>query len=212
MFTGIVQMVGKITHREIQAKQGILKIMPSQKLEDPILGESIAINGVCLTLTNVGSQGELTFDALAQTLRVTNLGELNIGSAVNMERAVRPIDRLGGHFVQGHVDTTGKILGLEKKDDDVVVTVELPEKLKNLIIPTGSITLDGISLTVVKVTSSTFTVHLIPTTLSDTALTHRKIGDALNLEGDIIGKYIQHMLGKAPNSNVTLDMLFKAGF
>lgn len=211
MFTGIIQKKGHLVSRSLQGKQGVLVIRPDTPFENPTLGESIAVNGVCLTLSEI-RQEQLVFDTLAQTLSKTNLGILPIGAMLNLERAIALSERFGGHFVQGHVDAAATIHAIGKTEDDFVITLALPDAIQGIIIPTGSVTLDGISLTVTEVTADTFSVHIIPTTLRDTALATKKAGDTVNIEGDILGKYIFHLTRSKTKSDVTMETLFKAGF
>lgn len=215
MFTGLVQSLGTLKGRQNSGGAGKLRIHPEQPLESPLRGESVAVNGACLTLEGTESDGTLVFHALAETFSRTNLGLLPIGAKVNLERALRPIDRLGGHFVTGHIDTTARLLSLVRQGDDVVLTLETPAELLPYLVPKGSIAIDGISLTLVNVSETAFTVHLIPTTLKDTALSERRVGSVLNLEGDLLAKYVVRQLEGSPSvvkSALTLDTLLNAGW
>lgn len=216
MFTGIVQQIGTIRGRSLDtARGGTLHIATTTPFENPVKGESIAVNGVCLTLESVENDGSFHAFTLAETLRKTNLGTLESGAKVNLERALRPIDRLGGHFVSGHVDCTAKLISLTRAADDMILTVEAPETLRPYLVEKGSIAIDGVSLTIVKVTAEHFTVHLIPTTLDDTALPTRRTGGLVNLEADMIGKYVWHQLNLAKQSDkppLTIESFLKAGW
>jgi riboflavin synthase len=156
-------------------------------------GDSIAVNGVCLTVVDIGA-GSFTADVMKETLARSSLGRLTVGSPVNLERAVRVQDRLGGHLVQGHVDGTGEIVSVEPGAHWTVVTVSMPPELGRYVVEKGSITVDGISLTVSAVDHTEFQVSLIPTTLERTTLGRKAVGDAVNLEVDITAKYVEKLL------------------
>lgn len=209
MFTGIVEMRGTL-----QARRGHqLLIRTAKPLPDPVYGESIAVNGCCLTLESWNGT-ELTFHVLAETLDRTNLGALKIGASVNLERALKVSDRLGGHLVSGHIDAVGKVLARHIARD-VELTVAFPEELAKFIVWKGSIAIDGVSLTVARLEGNTFTVCLIPVTLAETALEEREPGMPVNLETDLAGKYIVRQLELAEagrKSNITMDTLQEAGF
>ena len=212
MFTGLVQGKGRIISRTGNK----LTIQPDFILEEPVYGESIAVNGCCLTLESA-SGGKLTFHTMEETLLRTNLGMLPIGSAVNMERALRLGDRLGGHIVQGHVDTAAKVLECRKSaDGDFIFAVALDPDFANLVVEKGGIAIDGVSLTVVEAASDFFSVRLIPVTLNDTALLERKAGAMVNLEFDVVGRYILRMMdlqkSSPKSSGVTMETLLEAGF
>lgn len=215
MFTGLVQEKGILAARSMNGDAGKLVIRLNQALSNPELGESIAINGVCLTLEKV-SGTELMFHVMAETFHKTNLGQLPTGTVVNVERALRLGDRLGGHFVSGHVDGTGRILSFEKAGADTVLRVELPESVQPYVVPKGSIAIDGISLTIASLSGSEFTVRIIPTTWDETDLAFKKAGDLLNLEADMLGKQVRYqleaMLAAKGKKELTMDDLIKAGF
>ena len=209
MFTGIVEMRGQILARRGHQ----LLIRSAKPLTDPVYGESIAVNGCCLTLEECRGT-ELVFHVLAETLDRTNLGQLKNGASVNLERALKVTDRLGGHLVSGHIDAVGKVLS-RKVDKDVELTVSFPEELAKYIVWKGSIAIDGVSLTVAKLEKSALTVCLIPVTLAETALEEREPGDPINLETDMAGKYIVRQLELAEagkSSNITMATLAEAGF
>ena len=194
MFTGIIEATGKVL--EIAPASDQVRI----KLELPFaaeleLGESVAVNGCCLTVAEF-DEASACFDLLTQTLEVTSLGDLSVGAVVNLERAMGTGDRFGGHFVQGHVDTTGTILDLSKVGQDHRYEVEVPERILKLCLEKGSITLDGISLTSAELTEKSVVCWITPHTFEVTNLQHKQIGDRVNLEGDLFAKYIDQMLEK----------------
>ena len=209
MFTGIVEMRGRLL-----ARRGHQLLIRTEKpLTDPVYGESIAVNGCCLTLEECRGT-ELKFHVLAETLARTNLGHLPDGASVNLERALKVTDRLGGHLVSGHIDAVGKVLS-KRLVHDVELTVSFPEELAKYIVWKGSIALDGVSLTVAKLEKNALTVCLIPVTLAETALEEREPGCLINLETDMAGKYIVRQLELAEEnkgSSITMDTLSEAGF
>lgn len=194
MFTGIVEELGTVAGIEDQGDAVRLTISATTVLSDAELGASIAVNGCCLTVATLGS-GEWTADVMLETLKRTSLHAVSVGDQVNLERAVTPATRLGGHIVQGHVDGVGRIVSREPSEHWEVVTISLPEELVRYVVEKGSIAVDGISLTVVSVTDDSFTVSLIPETLARTSLGFRAVGDEVNLETDIIAKHVEKLLG-----------------
>ncbi|MGN6781662.1 MAG: riboflavin synthase [Marmoricola sp.] len=193
MFTGIVEELGTVDGVEEQADAVRLTVRGSLVTTDARLGDSIAVNGCCLTVAE--RDGEtFTADVMRETLDKTSLGALVPGDRVNLERAVTPATRLGGHIVQGHVDATGTVSRRTPSDNWTVVEVALPTALTRYLVPKGSITVDGISLTVVEVGSDSFTVSLIPETLARTTLGHKQPGAVVNLEVDVIAKYVEKMV------------------
>ena len=212
MFTGLVQGMGKIVSRSSNK----LVIQPDQPLSDPVYGESIAVNGCCLTLEN-SAGGVLTFHTMEETLRRTNLGMLVSGSTVNLERALRLGDRLGGHIVQGHIDCVGEVLECRRMPDgDFKLAISFDPQFAPLAVVKGGIAIDGVSLTVVEAAADMLSVRLIPVTLQDTALYSRQPGAKVNLEFDVVGRYILRMmeLEKTPakSGGVTMETLLEAGF
>jgi len=193
VFTGIVEERGEVVSVLVQGDSARMTIRAGLALEDAKLGDSIAVNGVCLTVAELDA-GSFTADVMAETLARTSLGAAGIGSPVNLERAMPAHGRLGGHLVQGHVDGTGEILAITPAEHWTVVQVSLPKQLARYVAEKGSITVDGVSLTVVSVDDHSFTVSLIPTTLRETTLGERKPGDAVNLEIDVIAKYVERLL------------------
>ena len=203
MFTGIVEELGTLVVREDGADSAVLRIRARKALEDVALGDSIAVNGVCLTVTGVQPDDDgsavWSTDVMAETLRRSSLGALAAGDPVNLERAVPPHGRLGGHLVQGHVDGVGTVLSRSPSEHWEVVRIGLPVDLARYVVEKGSIAVDGVSLTVSAVSdvddaAPWFEVSLIPTTLRETTMGRRAPGDPVNLEVDVIGKYVERLL------------------
>jgi len=217
LVTGIVEEVGEIRGIKKGEKSSILSIKANKVIEDVKLGHSICTNGVCLTVTNI--YGNI-FDAdvMAETLRRSNLGELKVGSKVNLERALSAKGRFGGHIVSGHIDGVGKIVSLEKEDNAIWVTIEAKENILQYIVEKGSIAIDGISLTVAYVDDKVFKVSVIPHTGKETILLSKTSEDTVNLECDVIGKYVEKLLtfqsGKKveKKDSINEDFLKENGF
>lgn len=193
MFTGIVEELGTVAAIEDQGDAVRLSIRAERVLEDVELGDSIAVNGCCLTVTQV-ADGVWTADVMRQTLDATSLGALPVGARVNLERAATLSTRMGGHLVQGHVDAVGEILSRTPSEHWEVVTVSLPSTLAPYLVDQGSITVDGVSLTVVEAGEDQFTVSLIPETLTRTTLGSRVPGESVNLEVDVIAKHVAKLV------------------
>ena len=193
MFTGIVEELGSVVALEPQGDAVRLRIRGLVVTSDAVHGASIAVNGVCLTVVEHGD-GEFTADVMQETLDRSSLGALVSGSPVNLERPVTLEARLGGHLVQGHVDGTGTILERVPSEHWEIVRVSLPDDLGRYVVEKGSITVDGVSLTVVEAARDSFTVSLIPTTLGLTTLGSKSVGDPVNLEVDVVAKYVERML------------------
>jgi riboflavin synthase len=193
MFTGIVEELGEVVEVERLTDAARLRIRGPGTSEGTRHGDSIAVNGVCLTVVSCAG-GEFTADVMAETLKRSSLGALGVGARVNLERSVPLGGRLGGHLVQGHIDGTGTILERVPGPGWVVVRISLPAELARYVVEKGSITVDGISLTVVEITHDSFTVGLIPTTLELTTLGCKLQGDVVNLEVDILAKYVERLL------------------
>ena len=193
MFTGIIEEVGQIVSVKRGQVSSRLKVKGSKIFEDIHLGDSIAVNGVCLTATTIDGD---TFEAdvMAETVRRTNLGDTKIGEKVNLERAMAADGRFGGHIVAGHIDGTGMIEELRKEENAVWVKIRTTPEILELIVEKGSICIDGISLTVAEVSEKSFQVSVIPHTGEETTLLKKKAGDRVNLENDIVGKYIKKFL------------------
>jgi riboflavin synthase len=193
VFTGIVEELGTVVATDELADSVRLRIHGALVTSDAVHGASIAVNGVCLTVVDHGDD-EFTADVMRETLVRSSLGALEVGSRVNLERPVTLESRLGGHLVQGHVDGTGTILDRTPSEHWEVVRVSLPDDLGRYVVEKGSITVDGVSLTVVEAERDSFTVSLIPTTLGLTTLGLKAVGDPVNLEVDVVAKYVERML------------------
>jgi riboflavin synthase len=191
MFTGIVAELGEVVGIEHFADAARMTIRGS--VEDAALGDSISVNGVCLTVTEI-MDGTFTADVMRETLDRSGLGELKPGAPVNLELSVRLNDRLGGHLVQGHVDATGTVLSREPSEHWDVVRISLPEQISRYVVEKGSIAVDGVSLTVSALGDDWFEVSLIPETLKRTTLGHRPPGETVNLEVDVIAKYVERLV------------------
>jgi riboflavin synthase len=193
MFTGIVEELGTVVALEDQGDAVRLTVNGPLVTSDAGEGDSIAVNGCCLTVVT-REDGSFTADVMRETLAKTSLGAFEPGTKVNLERAVTPTTRLGGHMVQGHVDGTGTVVSRTPSEHWEVVEISLPDELERYLVPKGSITVDGISLTVVDVNPDSFTVSLIPETLARTTLGFKQTGDVVNLEVDVIAKYVEKMV------------------
>lgn len=221
MFTGIIEEVGSVASIRKGAHSCVLTMNASRVLEDVHLGDSIATNGVCLTVTSFTNHS-FSADVMHETLNRSSLGSLHIGSPVNLERAMLAGGRFGGHIVSGHIDGVGTISSIKEDDNAVWYTVEAPSNILRYIIEKGSITLDGISLTVAKVTNSNFSVSIIPHTRAQTNLASKKVGDVLNLENDLVGKYVERLMlqpiaasqeqPEQKSSGITKEFLSHYGF
>jgi riboflavin synthase len=215
VFTGLVEEIGKIESIIKSEKSAKIIIKANKVLKEIMLGDSIATNGVCLTVTSFES-GKFTVDVMAETIRRSNLKGLSPGDEVNLERALRLGDRLGGHIVSGHIDGTGIIMSYEKEDNAIWVSISASPEILKYIVQKGSIAIDGVSLTVAYVDESIFKVSIIPHTKEMTTLLRKKVGDEVNLECDMIGKYIEKLLGskeQAPvKKGIDFDFLSANGF
>lgn len=188
MFTGIIKSVGRVA--KIKALDGGKELSISTELASKLdVDQSISVNGVCHTVTECNGE-QFTVQSVEETLRKTNIGGLSEGDPVNLERSLRPDQLLDGHMVQGHVDATGVIVDIEKEGTDYLFTIEYPEKDTSLIVGRGSVSVDGISLTVAQEEDNTFQVAIIPYTYNNTNLGNKEVGDSVNLEYDILGKYV----------------------
>ena len=217
MFTGIIEETGKIVSVNKGAKSSILKIMGNNIFSDLKIGDSVAVNGVCLTARKI--EGNIfAADVMSESLSRSSLGELITGDKVNLERAMSSDGRFGGHIVSGHIDGTGRILSIKEDDNAVWYKIKAAGKLMKYIVEKGSITIDGISLTVVSLDKESFMVSVIPHTRSFTTLGEKKVGDIVNLENDIIGKYVEKFFkmedkeNKGQDKDLTMDFLLKSGF
>lgn len=217
MFTGIIEEVGVLQEFNIGNGFGVMVIKCNDILDDTKIGDSIATNGVCLTVK------EKTFysfkaEVMGETLAKSNLGSLKVGDKLNLERALRLSDRLGGHIVSGHIDGVGKIVSVKEESDGTWFTISAPKDVLKYVIYKGSIGIDGISLTVAYVDEEVFKVSVIPHTLDNTILPHKKVNSAVNLECDLVGKYIEKLVGgrnassETDTSTITMDFLKNNGF
>ena len=215
MFTGIVEEIGTIRSIRRGAHSSALTIGADVVLGDLKVGDSVAVNGVCLTATAL-LDGAFTADVMHETLDRSSLGALTPGSHVNLERAMAADGRFGGHIVSGHIDGTGTILSLRRDDNAVWYTVSASPSLLRYIVEKGSITIDGISLTVARVETDRFSISAIPHTVAVTILSEKRPGDTVNLETDIIGKYVEKLLrpqeASQPQSKLTWEFLAENGF
>jgi riboflavin synthase len=193
MFTGIIETVGRVVAIDAQSEKTRLAIDAPAVTDGLPIGASVAVNGTCLTVVAV-NDGQILFEAVRETLDRSSLGDLRAGSRVNLERAMRADGRLDGHIVQGHVDGTGRVRAIECQGDDVRFAVGCDPEFAALLVPKGSIAIDGVSLTLVQVEDAGFDVALIPHTRVATNLADRKPGDRVNLEADVLGKYVQKYL------------------
>lgn len=216
MFTGIVEEVGAIKNIKRGQHSAVLTIQAKTVLEETRIGDSIAVNGICLTVTRLFPDG-FSADVMHETLNRSSLAGLAAGSVVNLERAMPANGRFGGHIVAGHVDGVGHVANIHRDDTAVWYTVHAGPEILRYVVEKGSITIDGISLTVAALDSDSFQVSIIPHTGSETILLGKKAGDVVNLENDIIGKYVQRLLTnpapeEAPESKVTWEFLAENGF
>lgn len=214
IFTGIIEETGTINRIDRGINSSRINIKARTVLEGTKIGDSIAINGVCLTVTSLGNS-HFTADIMAETLAKTNLGQLSGGQPVNLERAVRLGDRMGGHLVQGHVDGIGFIAEQKKMDIATILRIKAEQDLLAYVVKKGSIAIDGISLTVVDVLIDSFTISLIPHTSANTTLGYKKPGDSVNLETDIIGRYVERLIRKSTDqqkNGMNLGFLAENGF
>ena len=217
MFTGIVEEIGIV--KSVQSK--VITIEANKIFDDLHLGDSVAVNGTCLTVSSFDNK-IFNADVTQETLNRTNLGSLKNGSRVNLERAMTLSGRFGGHIVSGHIDGVGSIKSMKKDDNAIILTIEVPRQLMEYIVEKGSVAVDGISLTVASLTDNTFSIAVIPHTLKETVLYYKKEGDKVNIENDVIGKYVERLLtfkeddkensNDSKKSNITMEFLLKNGF
>ena len=216
VFTGIIEEVGVVKSIRMGAQSAVITIQAEKVMEDIHVGDSIATNGVCLTVTSF-DKNSYSVDVMHETLRRTNLGTLKSGSRVNLERAMAADGRFGGHIVAGHVDDPGTITSMEKDDNAIWITIRTTPAVLKYIVEKGSIAIDGISLTVARVDDKSFAVSVIPHTGANTTLLEKKPGDTVNLETDMVGKYVEKLLRyeeseEKPQSGITMDFLKIHGF
>ena len=211
MFTGIIEEIGTVRRIEHGAKGARLTIQANTVLEDTRIGDSIATNGVCLTVVSMTGDS-FSADVMAESLRRSSLGTLQGGSPVNLERAMAANGRFGGHIVSGHIDGTGTIASQKREDNAVWVKVKTPAPLLRYIVEKGSIAIDGVSLTVAAVTETDFSVSIIPHTGAQTILLGKKPGDPVNLECDVIGKYVEKLTAPHKTGGISTNFLAENGF
>jgi riboflavin synthase len=215
VFTGIIEELGTVQGLDLYRDSARLTILANRVLEETLIGDSIAVNGVCLTVTELSTK-HFSVDIMKETLEKTNLKYLKPNSQVNLERALQLKTRLGGHLVSGHIDGTGKITAIDKVDIARVYKISTSKEITELSLPKGSIAVDGISLTIVEVGQDYFTTSLIPHTFKNTTLGYKTIGDLVNLETDLIGKYVakvlQNQSEKTAEQKISLKFLTEHGF
>ncbi len=212
MFSGIVEDVGKIRQLKISSQGAVLEISSTKVLEGTKIGDSIAVNGTCLTVTSM-SKDKFTVDMAPETLHRTNLGSLNMGSDVNLERSLEVGARIGGHFVQGHIDTTGVVEKIISQGNAKIIYFSAESSLLRYVVTKGYVTVDGMSLTVVDCQTNSFSVSFIPHTVANSVARNYRPGVKVNLEADIIGKYVEKLLKpKSKESKISADFLSEHGF
>ena len=197
MFTGIIEEIGRIVSIKKGPQSLVLTIGGNIIFSDLKIGDSVAVNGVCLTATTIGNK-QFTADVMPESISMTTFTNLKVNQPVNLERAMIANGRFGGHIVAGHVDGTGRVTNIERKDNAVIFTIAPPKSVMDYIIYKGSIAIDGISLTIMNRTENTFSVSIIPHTLGETVLGNANIGTEVNLETDIAGRYIRHFMNLGP--------------
>ncbi len=202
MFTGIIESIGRVSGVQLESDSARIVVEAPDLVEGTRLGDSVAVNGACLTVVEIDGP-RLSFDAVRETLERTNLGELCSDSRVNLERALRADGRLDGHIVQGHIDGTGRVVRVEQRGEDVRFIVDCDSSFADLLVEKGSVAIDGVSLTVVNVEKHGFDVVLIPHTLLETTLGDREPGQRLNLEADVLGKYVRRYLERTQSAETT---------
>ncbi|HXX57005.1 MAG TPA: riboflavin synthase [Thermodesulfovibrionales bacterium] len=216
MFTGIIAEMGEVLSLRLKRPGATLTVKAPVLARDTVIGDSIAINGACLTVVGI-EESSLSFDLSGETLTATNLGQLKVAERVNLEPSLRPDGKLGGHFVSGHVDAVGTIRTKSTVGDTLRIVVAAPSRVAGFLVEKGSVAVDGISLTVVEVSDDGFSVVIIPHTVKVTTLGFKNVGDSLNLEADIIGKYVARFLAgdrtnKADRDGQLMKSLAEAGY
>lgn len=215
MFTGIIEETGMVLAVKRKQNSAVISVSCNKILNDTKIGDSIAVNGICLTVTDFGSY-YFSADVMPETINRTSLKQINVGSPVNLERAMAANGRFGGHIVSGHIDGTGVISQITEDENAVIMEIQTEKALLEGMIVKGSVAIDGISLTIISVSSSAFAVSLIPHTRKETNLSVKKIGDTVNLETDVIGKYVSRYFetvkDKEKQSDITMDFLAEKGF
>lgn len=215
MFTGIIEETGTLCEMKKGARSAQVRIRCHKVLKGTRVGDSIAVNGICLTATSV-AKDSFTADVMAETMRRSSLSELSVPGTVNLERAMAADGRFGGHMVSGHIDGIGQITDIRQEENAVWYTVQAGQELLRYIVEKGSVALDGISLTVANVTEHEFQVSVIPHTRQETALTEKKPGSIINIECDVVGKYVEKLLSgskpEKPESRINENFLMEHGF
>lgn len=217
MFTGIIEEVGILEEFSTGNGFGVMEIKCDEVLKETRIGDSIATNGVCLTVKEKSSNS-FKAEVMGETLAKSNLGNLKVGDKLNLERALRLSDRLGGHIVSGHIDGVGTIVSIQEESNGTWFTISAPKEVLKYVIYKGSIGIDGISLTVAYVDDEVFKVSVIPHTLDNTILPHKKVNSKVNLECDLVGKYVEKLFGvkdekeETEKSNITMEFLRNNGF
>ena len=213
MFTGIIEEIGKVDEIKKAGKSNSLTITCTNILEDMTLGDSIAVNGICLTVSKLDNKS-FTADVIPVTFQKSNLEKYRNGEFVNLERALQLKSRLGGHLISGHIDGTGKIISVTKYENAVKIKIQINPEQRKFMIPEGSICIEGISLTIAELEQNHLIVSIIPETIKNTILQYKKIGDIVNIESDMLGKYLYNFLqneGK-DKSNISMQFLAENGF
>jgi riboflavin synthase len=212
MFTGIVSEIGRVVTVSSRAKHLRISLEAENTAAETALGESINVNGVCQTVVEIDGS-TFSVDTIRETLGKTTLGSLRSGMHVNLEQAVRPSDRMGGHFVSGHTDCVGTVRSVERDSSNILLRINYPRQFSELLVPQGSIAVDGISLTVARLDETELVVAIIPSTWEHTTLAGSRAGSKVNLEFDIIGKYVQRLINRSENgSTIDEDKLTELGF
>jgi riboflavin synthase len=211
MFTGLIEEIGTLNRITKKGSGIYLTFSAARIMDDLALGDSVNINGVCQTVVELSSNS-FSVDTVEETLKKTTLGMLKVNDYVNLERALKANSRLGGHFVLGHIDTTGKINEIKKLSASYMLNIQFPIQFSKYLIPVGSIAVDGISLTLAETEEGNFTIAVIPHTWKETCLKNKKIGDEVNLEFDVLGKYVANLINPKNSSSITEDWLKEKGF
>lgn len=212
MFTGLIEVIGRVTACERRGSAAVLSVASTLPASEVAIGDSVAVNGACLTVT-AKHETALTFDVSPETLTGTTIGKLRNGSSVNLERAMRLGDRMGGHIVTGHIDCTGKMARINETSGNHVLDFNLPTEHARYLITKGSVAINGISLTVNRVTTDGFSVNIIPITYAATTLSALKIGEEVNIETDIIGKYVERLTSPwKSGGSLSMKTLAENGF
>lgn len=211
MFTGIIETVGNVRKTISRGGYKILTISPDRPFDNLVLGESISVDGCCLTVIEFG-KNDFTVEASQETTRLTIIDNYRTNIRANLERALQPSGRLGGHFVTGHIDCKGKTADIKKTGNSIEMSIQFPDEFNNYLIEKGSIAVNGVSLTVNRIWQNSFDVNLIPFTQEETTVNQFNKDDEVNLEFDILGKYVAKMLNKNNANRITLNKLIESGW